>query len=256
MPLRCALCSSRVRKDGTCSSQLCEHFRESERGSHWRQTRFHHEAESGLGTLSRQVGAFVTGSFILTLKHRHDIRVAIASGMFLKMFLVYTPWRLEVLFLLFPCYWKWSTSRLLSSIVARYFEWANADSVARADMWQSAWDSMVNAMSDMQVVSENFGVACVSRSQAKNIIGKGVFRYHAYMNPSSRRNGSYDFNSLLEDLRSRRLCCACEDLASLFAADSVAGQPTYTRALQVLKDSGLKLFDGEYRRTRFEHEMG
>ena len=175
--------------------------------------------------------------------------------MFLKMFLVYTPWRLEVLFLLVPCYWKWSTSHLLGSIVARYFEWTK-DSVARADMWQSAWDSMVNAMSDMQVVSENFGVACLSRSEAKKINGKGVFRYHAYMNPSSRRNGSHDFNSLLEDLRSRRLCRACESLAKLFASDSVAGPPTYTRALQVLKDSGVKLFARECMRTRFEHERG
>jgi hypothetical protein len=166
------------------------------------------------------VGAFVTGGFIITLIHRHDIRVAIASGMYLKMFMIYTPLRLEVLFLLAPCYWKWSTSRLLSSIVALYFEWANADSVARADWWQSAWDSMVNAMSDMQVVSEKFGVACVSRSEAKQIAGNGVFRNHAYMNPSSRRNGSHDFNSLLEDLRSRRLCRACEGLAKLFAADS------------------------------------
>ena len=86
--------------------------------------------------------------------------------------------------------------------------------------------------------------------------GKGVFRYHAYMNPSSRRNGSHDFNSLLEDLRSRRLCRACESLAKLFASDSVAGPPTYTRALQVLKDSGVKLFARECMRTRFEHESG
>ena len=207
------------------------------------------------------MGAFVAGGFILTLNHRHDIRVAIASGMFLKTFLLNTPLRLEVLFLISPCYWKWSTGMLLGSVVARYFEWATADPVARADMWQSAWNSMAGAMSDMQVVvdTENFGVACLSRSEAKQIAGHGVFKHHAFMDPSSRRNGSHDFASLLEDLRSRRLCRACESLAKLLTADSVANPPTYTRALEVLKGSGVKIFganSGDYRRVRSEHERG
>ena len=170
MPSRCALCSSRLRKDGTCSSQTCKLFRKPERGSHWRQTRFHQAQNGGLGQLAGHVGAFVAGGFILTLNHRHDIRVAIASGMFLKTFLLNTPLRLEVLFLISPCYWKWSTGMLLGSVVARYFEWATADPVARADMWQSAWNSMAGAMSDMQVVvdTENFGVACLSRSRRRS----------------------------------------------------------------------------------------
>ena len=208
-----------------------------------------------LGQLSDRVGAFVNGGFILTLNHRHDIRVAIASGMFLNQFVFLTPLRLEMLFLLAPCYWKWSTGLLLSSVVKSYFQLATADSVARANIWQKAWGAMAEEMDHMQVIcreSDSQSVlSLVSRDEVKKLkrsLGDdSLLRYHPYMNPSSRRNGSHDFQILLEDLRSRRLCRACESLAQLFKG----GMASYTDAIKVLKDSGVKLFAVDsYRRTR------
>ena len=246
MPSHCLLCKSRTRRDATCSSEICDNYRTALRGSHWRRTR------PSIGTLSQQVGAFVAGGFILTLLHRHDIRVAIASGMFLKQFVIITARRLEILFFIAPCYWKWSTSHVLSSIVAQYGKYCTADPVARADMLQIAWGDMVKRMSDYQVVTQNTDVLLMHRNDAKKLggISDGVYKYHPFMNPSSRRNGTHHFESLLEDLRNSRLCRLCEDLARVFH-----DRPTYARALKVLEAGDVKLFEGNtYRRTRLDPE--
>ena len=206
------------------------------------------------------MGAFVDGGFIVTLNHRHDIRVAIASGMFLKQVLPHSrgampiTLRLEIFFFLAPCYWKWSTGLLLSPIVFKcYSRWSTADSVARADIWQMAWSAMTEEMDHMQVICRESDsvLSLVTRDEAtklKRSLGSGLSRYHPYMNPSSRRSGSDDFHLLLEDLRSRRLCRACESLAQLFKGATVS----YTDAIKALEDSGVKCFGGvSYQRTRF-----
>ena len=59
--------------------------------------------------MAPRLGAFMVGGFASTLLHRHDIRVGIASGMFLKPVVPETAVRLELLMVLYPCYWKWSS---------------------------------------------------------------------------------------------------------------------------------------------------
>ena len=52
---------------------------------------------------------YVVGGSALTLLRRHDIRVGIASGMFLKTFVPDRSRRIEMLMMLYPAYWRWST---------------------------------------------------------------------------------------------------------------------------------------------------
>lgn len=182
--------------------------------------------------------------------HRHDVRVAIASGMFLRQLGVDDAKRLEILFFIAPVYWTWSTSHLLRSIVARYGEWSSGDSVARADLWQTVWDEMVRDMGNFQVVvGAGCDVSLVCREKSKTMGGasQGVHKYHSFMNPSSRRTATVDFEVLLDDLRERRLCRACEGIADLFRR----GVPSYNEVFEVLKHSGVKLFLAKSaRRTR------
>ena len=182
--------------------------------------------------------------------HRHDVRVAIASGMFLRQLGVDDAKRLEILFFIAPVYWTWSTSHLLRSIVARYGEWSSGDSVARADLWQTVWDEMVRDMGNFQVVvGAGCDVSLVCREKSKTMGGasQGVHKYHSFMNPSSRRTATVDFEVLLDDLRERRLCRACEGIADLFRR----GVPSYNEVFEILKHSGVKLFLAKSaRRTR------
>ena len=42
------------------------------------------ELKYALGPLRKAVGQWLDGGFVLTLLHRHDIRVIIASGMYIR----------------------------------------------------------------------------------------------------------------------------------------------------------------------------
>ena len=58
------------------------------------------------GDASVMMGAFVAGGFALTLLHRHDIRVGIASGMYLQHFVREAAKRIEFfLSVVYLCYW-------------------------------------------------------------------------------------------------------------------------------------------------------
>ena len=91
------------------------------------------ELNYALGPLRRTVGAWLDGGFVLTLLHRHDIRVGIASGMYIR-----TRWgvsrvlRLELLCVLHLCYWRWSTKLLLEEMEHRVQEYSVAEPLARA----------------------------------------------------------------------------------------------------------------------------
>ena len=79
-----------------------------------------------------RLGAYVVGGFASALLHRHDIRVAIASGMFLKRVVPEAAKRLELLMLLYPCYWKWSTAAVLRYLTPHMDELLSAAAKGRA----------------------------------------------------------------------------------------------------------------------------
>eukprot|EP00959_Pyramimonas_sp_CCMP1952_P070757 1477341-Pyramimonas_sp.AAC.1 len=77
MGLRCKTCLERARDDGSCKNPKCTAYRAPvPRGQHWKIARL----SGALGKAADKVGAYVAGGFILTLLHRHDIRVGVASG--------------------------------------------------------------------------------------------------------------------------------------------------------------------------------
>ena len=220
MVFRCEVCKLRARKDGSCRNESCAEFRGTLAGRHWMTKRL----QSRLGDVQDRVGAFVAGGFVLTLLHRHDIRVGIASGMFLRHFVSDTARRLELLAVLYPCYWRWSTRLVLGAMAPRMDELVLADSNRRADIVQEAWDAMVVEMIPYQVVGFRLEsrVDLLLRSDAQSLTGvkngKECFGYHPYSNPASRRNGSQEVSLLLADLRSGSLWRACEGLAQEWRA--------------------------------------
>ena len=209
--------------------------------------------QAALGPAWDRVGAFVAGGFALSLRHRHDIRVGIASGMFLRQFVCDTTRRLVLLAAVFPCYWRWSTRLVLLELRARMREIQSADANQCADILQEAWNTMSVKMADYQVLG--FRAECrvnlVHRTEAKRLVrrNKGCFAYHPFSSPESRRTGDHEFNILLTDIRSGSLWRACADLAKVWQ-----DKPTYAQCEQVLARHHIALWTGEsskYDRTRF-----
>ena len=146
---------------------------------------------------------YVVGGSALTLLHRHDIRVGIAAGMFLKTFVSDRSRRIEMLTMLYPAYWRWSTRDLLIAMHEHREELTvpSADAAAsgasvasrRADIYAAAWDKVEAKMRDKQVVGyrDEERVALLQRSEASQSIREreGRFGYHPFSNPASRRTG-------------------------------------------------------------------
>ena len=244
---RCVACKARARDDGSCRNPLCAKLRPKQSGRHGKAARL----QNIFGDRSDRVGAFVQGGFSLTLLHRHDIRVAIASGMFLRPLVTDTPKRLELLALLYPCYWRWSTRLMLRAMSAHMDELLHADSNRRADILQDAWDAMEVEMSKYQVVGfrRERRVDLLSRTEVKRLGGSanGCFAYHPYRDPASDSCGSKEISRLLADLRSGSLWRACVELAQVLLT-----KPTYAKSEQVLTTHGIALWAGATdRRTRF-----
>ena len=147
---------------------------------------------------------YVVGGSALTLLHRHDIRVGIASGMFLKTFVPDRSRRIEMLMMLYPAYWRWSTRDLVIAMHEHREELTvpSADAAAsgasvasrRADIYAAAWDKVEATMRDKQVVGyrDEQRVALLHRSKARRITccAEGRFGYHPISNPASRRTGA------------------------------------------------------------------
>ena len=83
--------------------------------------------------------------------HRHDIRVGIASGMFLKTFVPDRSRRIECLAMLHPAYWRWSTRDLVIAM-QEHREELTASGVGaasrRADIYAAAWNAVETTMRD------------------------------------------------------------------------------------------------------------
>ena len=219
------------------------------RGGHWVRKKM----VKALGEeVASRIGAFIVGGFAITLLHRHDIRVGIASGMFLKPVMPERVKRLELLMSLYPCYWKWSTAAMLRHLTPHMDELLGAAAKGRARLLDNAWRAMEDEMSPRQVVGHRAPetVELLMRAEAKNITStaEGRFGYHPCMNPASRRTGAKEFNILLPDLESGKVERACAELVDTWAAASGAN---YRESEKILVKHQISLFQGAiYCRTR------
>ena len=215
-----------------------------------------------LGGAADTVGAYVAGGSALSLLHRHDIRVAIACGMVLKTFVPDRSRRIELLAMVYPAYWRWSTRGLITAMQEhRHKLTASGAHVgatgacaasARADVYAAAWQEVEAAMRDRQVVAyrDEQRVALLPRSEAERTTsgGKGRFGYHPFSNPASRRNGAFEAHRLLQDVRSGQFESACKALDQEWAASGAS----YRRSQKILLDHNIDLWkDATYNRIRF-----
>ena len=205
---------------------------------------------------------FIVGGFASALLHRHDIRVGIASGMILKTFVPDRSRRIEMLAMLYPAYWRWSTRDLLIAMHEHREELTapGADAAAsgasaasrRADIFAAAWDKVEATMRDKQVVGDRVEqrVALLQRSEARRITcgEKGRFGDHPFSNPASRRTGASEARILLTDVRNGQLESVSKALDQQWAASGA----TYKHSQEVLVKQSIRLWKtAGYNRIRF-----
>ena len=146
-----------------------------------------HRLHTALGSTAAYVGSYVVGGVAVSLQHRHDIRVGIASGMLLRSLVPDVATRLALLAAVFPSYWGWSTSMVLEAICARMNEFLRAQPLARAEFLEEAWTAMSVKMANYQVVGfrGECKVDLVLRTEAKRLVGKtkGAFRLSSVLEP-------------------------------------------------------------------------
>ena len=184
-----------------------------------------HRLKTSLPAACPFIGAFVQGGYIFSLLHRHDIRVGIASGMFLKQIIPDRALRLELLTALYLCYWRWPTSKLLARVASASGEFLRAGPDGRADMLQRAFRDAADELRGFQVVSDvlDRSLTLMPCGEAKRLGSLwrrhlGFTRYwcsHPLMNPSSRLSGAAEFEKLLPNLRDGSLWRACVELANI-----------------------------------------
>ena len=140
------------------------------------------------------MGSFITGSFAFSLQHRHDIRVGIAFGMYLKPLILDKAKRLELLAILYPCYWRWSTKLMLERILAHLDQYLAADALGRSEIIEKALQSMTREMAAYQVVGfrKEQRLELMSRTHAK--------RFNA------KKNYAFSVPSISEPRRSANRC--------------------------------------------------
>ena len=102
--------------------------------------------------VTNRIGAYVSGGRALTLAHRHDIRVGKAAALVLKRLVPDKTKQLELLIMLYPCYWRWSTEIVLKAIVANIDQLLAGDSMQRSQIVKGAYDSMILTMENYHVV--------------------------------------------------------------------------------------------------------
>ena len=251
MVLKCSTCKERARQDGSCKTATCANFRAKQTGSHWGARRL----EWSLGETAHRIGMYIVGGYALTLMHRHDIRVGVASDMCLAASGVSAVLRLEILIFLYPLYWRWPTKAVLSHVVKHLGTLMRAASSGeherRAEILKEALDIMQPLMDPYMVVGnrDQCRVELVHRSVAKTGSDIGCFGYHPYSNPASRRTGDDECRILLQDVCSGKLWQACESLYTQWAASGAA--PTYRDSVAIVAEIQLWAHRGStYNRMR------
>ena len=252
MVFNCSVCELRARGDGSCKNGECSQYVPLRfgQGTHWKVKRL----QSALGDQDAAtcLGDFIQGGLAASLSHRHDVRVGIASGMFLRERITDVSLRLEVLCLPFLCYWKWPSASILKSVASNLESLLASDATGRASLYERFWDQTTR-----EVRPEEFAVVCNRRRRTANLFpkarvrslggnGADFFSYHSMMNPACRRLASGEFEILMEDLRTGRLKTALDALADFFAASGAS----YKDCEVPLRN--VRLWNGaQYSRTRF-----
>ncbi|CAK0884990.1 unnamed protein product [Prorocentrum cordatum] len=197
-----------------------------------------------LGDVAKCFGDFVQGGCVASLCHRRDVRMGIAAGILLREhFAACGALRVEVLCVVFICYWKWAPARILHYVLRHRGELLAADAQGRAALYERAWQE---AMAIVQ--PKDFAVAAnrreatvelVPRSKVRALGGAaaGFFTYRLVMNPAKRRTGQCEFQILMDDLRAGRLEVATELVAASFA---MSGAPAASGAAYVENEVHLR----------------
>ena len=212
--------------------------------------------QRALGNLGERVGAYFLRGFALTLRHRHDIRVGIASGMLLKAMIEDVPTRLEILAVLYLCPWRWPTKVLLETVAARMGEYLRGNCACRADILELAWRAMEAKMADYQVVEDRRRqtVRLARRTETEALLevsGKAGFIWHPCQRPLNPWSGRHAFETLLGEVRSGSLRRLCVALASGFAR-----KPCYVHSEQLLQKFQVSLFAGSTGESRTRSRRG
>ena len=254
MVRRCPECKVRTHRDGgSCNTKDCGYYRNPRRGG----PGLNHELKSTLGKdLTCHVADWVGGGFILSSLHRHDIRVGIASGMYIRQQwpIVAAPLRLEILCVLSLSNWRWTTKKLLELLEPRVLEYARSQPLARAQIWREVWDAMEFEMDDRYVVTLHAPQAklkLVSQWQLRQLYREGSFRdargnsrgnyssWNVLVNQWSRRHASKEFFILQKSLRDGSLWRACHQLAAKFEG---CRQASYSAVSGAMNDNGVALW--------------
>ena len=220
MVLACSTCKQRARADRSCKNAACPQFIQSRTGTHWKLKRL----QSALGDVANCFGGFVHGGCVASLRHRHDVRMGIASGMHLREHIASATLRLEVLCVLFLCYWKWPAACILKNLMRHVEELLGADAQGRAALYERSWKEAMLILRPTE-----FSVVCNRRQRTVELLPRAkvrrlggmaadYFSYNLRMNPAKRRTAEIEFGILMEDLRSGRLVDALAKLAESFAA--------------------------------------
>ena len=249
MVRRCPECKMRThRDDGSCNTKDCGYYR-NPRGPRRGGPGLNHELKSTLGKdLTCHVADWVGGGFILSSLHRHDIRVGIASGMYIRQQwpIVAAPLRLEILCVLSLSNWRWTTKKLLELLEPRVLEYARSQPLARALIWQELWDAMESEMNGRCVLALPASQAkLVSRWQHRKFYRKGNSTAgesscgSVLVNHVSRRSVSKEFYILNKSLRDGSLWHACIQLAFKFDGGR---QASYRAVSDAMNDNGVTLW--------------
>ena len=248
----CSVCKQRSRGDGSCKNGECSQYAPLRcgKGKHWQIKRL----QSALGNQDAAtcLGDFIQGGLAASLLHRHDVRVGIASGIFLRERITDVSLRLEVLCLPFLCYWKWPSASILKSVASTLESLLASDAEGRASLYERFWDQATQ-----DVRPEEFAVVCHRRrrtaqlfpkARVRSLGGNGAdfFSYHSMMNPACRRLASEEFKILMADLRSGRLKTAIDALVDIFAASGASYKDCEVPLRKVHLWGGA-----QYSRTRF-----
>ena len=228
MVFNCSVCKQRSRGDGSCKNGECSQCATPPcgKGKHWKIKRL--QLALGNQDAATCLGDFIQGGLAASLLHRHDVRVGIASGIFLRERITDVSLRLEVLCLPFLCYWKWPSASILKSVASTLESLLASDAEGRASLYERFWDQATQ-----DVRPEELAVVCNRRrrtaqlfpkARVRSLGGNGAdfFSYHSMMNPACRRLASEEFKILMADLRSGRLKTAIDALVDICAASGAS----------------------------------
>jgi hypothetical protein len=151
--------------------------------------------------------------------------MGIASGMHLREHIASATLRLEVLCVLFLCYWKWPAACILKNLIRHVEELLGADAQGRQALYERSWKEAM-----LMLRPTEFSVVCNRRQGTVELLPRAkvrrfggaaadpFFSHNLLKNPAKRRTAEIEFGILMEDLRSGRLVDAIAKLAESFAA--------------------------------------